>query len=320
MDFNEKYSKCDSINHIKSTGKFQCRKYEREFALKLEQAITEINIQRCIRVNKESNNCLSELEKLTSLLNTSNCYHQVLKEHSKSMYNQLKYLTAVELQKQNTKLNTQINNLSHERITITQLLVDFMDKKKLNQKRLIQELEAQNIEFETTTKWLSQYSNLVNNLPSELTFAKTTINPTLLHQLCSVGGSHLLLFVLENELKLPLTKEYLVNMGVCSLEDQEILINTLNNFPIPSAPPETEFSPSAPSETEFPPSAPSEIGFSSTTNIDEVECIVCMETQFDVLFVPCGHLCCCWECSEKIKLCPMCRTEILNKYDIKNIT
>lgn len=42
------------------------------------------------------------------------------------------------------------NNLSHERITITQLLVDFMDKKKQNQKRLIQELEAQNIELVST--------------------------------------------------------------------------------------------------------------------------------------------------------------------------
>lgn len=57
-------------------------------------------------------------------------------------------------------------------------------------------------------------------------------------------------------------------MGVYSHKDQEILINTLNNFPTPSAPPETEFSPSAPPEIEF-----------SLTNINELECIVCMETQ-----------------------------------------
>lgn len=57
-------------------------------------------------------------------------------------------------------------------------------------------------------------------------------------------------------------------MGVYSHKDQDILINILNNFPTPSAPPETEFSPSAPPEIEFP-----------STNIDELECIVCMETQ-----------------------------------------
>lgn len=49
-------------------------------------------------------------------------------------------------------------------------------------------------------------------------------------------------------------------MGVNNHEDQEILINTLNNFPIPSAPPENNFSPSAPC-------------------LDDLECIVCMETQ-----------------------------------------
>jgi len=49
-------------------------------------------------------------------------------------------------------------------------------------------------------------------------------------------------------------------MGVCSHEDQEILIKALNNFPTPSAPSEIKLSPSAPF-------------------IDELECIVCMEKQ-----------------------------------------
>lgn len=59
-------------------------------------------------------------------------------------------------------------------------------------------------------------------------------------------------------------------MGVCNQEDQEILLNTLNNFPTPSAPTENEFSPSAPIGNVFSPSAPF---------IEELECIVCMETQ-----------------------------------------
>lgn len=65
-------------------------------------------MQRCIRVNQVSNDNLSEMEKLTNLLNTSNCYRQVLKEHLKYMYNQLKYLTVVELKKQDTQLSKQI--------------------------------------------------------------------------------------------------------------------------------------------------------------------------------------------------------------------
>lgn len=65
-------------------------------------------MQRCVLVDKVANADLSEMEKLTNLLNTSNCYRQILKEHLKSMYNQLKYLTAVELEKQNSQLNKQI--------------------------------------------------------------------------------------------------------------------------------------------------------------------------------------------------------------------
>lgn len=49
-------------------------------------------------------------------------------------------------------------------------------------------------------------------------------------------------------------------MGVNNCDDQAILINTLNYFPIPSAP----------TENEFPPSAPF---------LEDVECIICMETK-----------------------------------------
>lgn len=49
-------------------------------------------------------------------------------------------------------------------------------------------------------------------MPSELTFSKNAINPTLLYRVCTAGGGHLLLFILENELKLPLTKEYLIDV------------------------------------------------------------------------------------------------------------
>lgn len=49
------------------------------------------------------------------------------------------------------------NNLCDERITITQLLVDFIDKKKQNQKYLIQELEAQNVELVSKIKIIKIY-------------------------------------------------------------------------------------------------------------------------------------------------------------------
>lgn len=72
---------------------------EEDLALKFGQIIEKANVQYCVQVNQVSNNNLSEMEKLTKLFNTSNCYHHVLKEHLKYMYYQLRYLTTVELQK-----------------------------------------------------------------------------------------------------------------------------------------------------------------------------------------------------------------------------
>lgn len=52
------------------------------------------------------------------------------------------------------------NDLSTERITLTQLLVNFIDKKKLNQKYLIQKLEAQQFEFVSILLYMSVSSSI----------------------------------------------------------------------------------------------------------------------------------------------------------------
>ena len=40
------------------------------------------------------------------------------------------------------------------------------------------------------------------------------------------------------------------------------------------------------------------------------ECSVCMAASCDVAIVPCGHVCCCEGCAEKLKECPQCRVAV----------
>jgi hypothetical protein len=54
----------------------------------------------------------------------------------------------------------------------------------------------------------------------------------------------------------------------------------------------------------------------------DVKCSICMDnsTGHDI-FVPCGHVCCCGECSKQLKTdegetCPICRTIIKEKYTV----
>jgi len=49
---------------------------------------------------------------------------------------------------------------------------------------------------------------------------------------------------------------------------------------------------------------------SSTSPTDGNLCIVCMDAPFETVFLECGHLACCSTCSEKLKLCPICRNTI----------
>ncbi|XP_010782422.1 E3 ubiquitin-protein ligase LRSAM1-like, partial [Notothenia coriiceps] len=72
---------------------------------------------------------------------------------------------------------------------------------------------------------------------------------------------------------------------------------TTSTFQLPSPPltPGSPVTPSAPSPVEGPGTS---------------ECVVCMETGSQVIFLPCGHVCCCHGCSGAMQSCPLCRSNI----------
>lgn len=43
------------------------------------------------------------------------------------------------------------------------------------------------------------------------------------------------------------------------------------------------------------------------------ECVICLDRQSNLLFLNCGHVCCCYDCSVDLTLCPLCRAEIAAK-------
>ncbi|XP_055887551.1 death-associated inhibitor of apoptosis 2-like isoform X1 [Biomphalaria glabrata] len=43
---------------------------------------------------------------------------------------------------------------------------------------------------------------------------------------------------------------------------------------------------------------------------DRTLCKVCLENEIAMVFLPCGHFVCCFNCSLQIKTCPVCRTAI----------
>lgn len=53
---------------------------------------------------------------------------------------------------------------------------------------------------------------------------------------------------------------------------------------------------------------------------EEPECIVCLTENKTIVFSPCGHYCCCSDCSKQCKKCPLCRGNILSMLNRSEIT
>lgn len=43
---------------------------------------------------------------------------------------------------------------------------------------------------------------------------------------------------------------------------------------------------------------------------DQKTCKVCLDKEVGMVFLPCGHLCCCVSCAPAVRKCPICRGEI----------
>ncbi|KAH8489285.1 hypothetical protein H0E87_024792 [Populus deltoides] len=39
-------------------------------------------------------------------------------------------------------------------------------------------------------------------------------------------------------------------------------------------------------------------------------CVICLEQEYNAVFLPCGHMCCCTTCCSQLSNCPLCRRRI----------
>jgi hypothetical protein len=59
-------------------------------------------------------------------------------------------------------------------------------------------------------------------------------------------------------------------------------------------------------------------GTETSTN-DKNICVVCMDAPRNTVFLECGHVACCRNCSKRLVECPICRQKIVRVVDIFNV-
>jgi hypothetical protein len=82
------------------------------------------------------------------------------------------------------------------------------------------------------------------------------------------------------------------------------------------------------SSPETPSARESSVDAMSTTELLELQekiseklrndrkCKVCLDTETSIVFMPCGHKCCCSACSDQLMTCPVCRADIQSRTNV----
>ncbi|XP_035114110.1 E3 ubiquitin-protein ligase LRSAM1 isoform X7 [Callithrix jacchus] len=72
----------------------------------------------------------------------------------------------------------------------------------------------------------------------------------------------------------------------------------------------TPTAPQEPPESMRPSAPPAEL------EVQASECVVCLEQEAQMIFLNCGHVCCCQQCCQPLRTCPLCRQDIVQRLRI----
>ncbi|CAK9828858.1 E3 ubiquitin-protein ligase LRSAM1 [Anthophora retusa] len=234
---------------------------------------------------------------------------------------QLAALTNIELERRKLEINQQLNEIAEKRVTLSTILMNLLEQQKHRRDQLLEtinSIEQQRCITNSRRKsqfWLMQYQSLMEARPQGLL---EMLEPMLVRHVAIAGALHCLPFLASLPSLLPdLSDEQLKTIGIHSESDRTAIKLAVENYlaelklnesriPItPSAPPEEACTSSNYEE------------YNTTQSINTAECVICLDLQCEVIFLPCGHLCCCSGCANMISAgCPMCRSTIEHKIHI----
>ncbi|CAH4016285.1 unnamed protein product [Pieris brassicae] len=253
---------------------------------------------------------------VSSLLDQVDARSWCLNQEISLVSSHLAKLSVIEQEKKKINIVDNYNQLLQQRIHLVTLLDDLFIQKNKRRKQLIDTLhEAENECNNKTDFWLQSYKKLLDCAPPSLLRIGKSLDPVLVNYLLQEGVIQCLPFLVNilfsDTSLLNITAQDLKLSGVSLKIDQENIIKAINKYVLSKNGNEfTSLSTSAPPL----PSEDSQKGVLSQVENNmspDGECVICMECKSQVVFVPCGHMCCCQSCSQKdISSCPMCRSSI----------
>ncbi|XP_054997502.1 E3 ubiquitin-protein ligase LRSAM1 isoform X2 [Sorex araneus] len=215
--------------------------------------------------------------------------------------------------------------VSEQRWALSNLLQQLLKEKQQREEELraiLVELEAKS-ETKQENYWLIQYQRLLDHKPLSLRLQEEGLEGPLVALLRELSAEHYLPVFAHHRLSLELLGRMspgdLAKVGVSEtglqheiLRRARELLEAARAQPEPLKPPKDEppTAPEEPPESTRPSAPPQEL------EVPTSECVVCLEREAQMIFLHCGHVCCCQECCEPLRTCPLCRQDIAQRLRI----
>uniref|UniRef100_A0AAY4EGN5 RING-type domain-containing protein n=1 Tax=Denticeps clupeoides TaxID=299321 RepID=A0AAY4EGN5_9TELE len=236
--------------------------------------------------------------------------HGYIRNQIKLIEAELMQLTKLEIKRRNLDTESLQEVLAEQRTALSDALQQLLKQKDQREVELRQVLVEMELKSESNQQnyWMIQYQRLLDAKPLSLRMQEAGVENELVNMLCKLSAQHYLPILAHHRI----TSEALRHMTERDLIKVHfsiscILASVRSEFkrpfstgahvlmPTPPLTPSSPVTPSAPSPVDSPGSS---------------ECVVCMETASQVIFLPCGHVCCCQVCSDALQSCPLCRGDI----------
>ncbi|XP_044782295.1 E3 ubiquitin-protein ligase LRSAM1 isoform X4 [Bubalus bubalis] len=253
--------------------------------------------------------------------------HRHIRKQIKLIETELLQLTQLELKRKSLDTEALQEMISEQRWALSSLLQQLLKEKTQREEELreiLTELEAQS-ETKQENYWLIQYQRLLNQKPLSLKLQEEGLERPLVALLVELSAEHYLPIFAHHRLSLAMLSRMgpadLAKVGVSEaglqheiLRRAQELLDAARAQPELLKPPEGGVLPTAPEELPeaVRPSAPP----AELLEVQTSECVVCLEREAQMIFLNCGHVCCCQPCSQPLRTCPLCRQDITQRLRI----
>ncbi|XP_072488597.1 E3 ubiquitin-protein ligase LRSAM1 isoform X2 [Notamacropus eugenii] len=251
--------------------------------------------------------------------------HRQIRNQIKLIETELLQLTLLELKRKALDTEALQEMISEQRRALSSLLQQLLKEKSQREEELqgiLLEMEAKS---ETTQEnyWLIQYQRLLNQKPLSLKLQEEGLEQQLVTLLVELSAEHYLPIFAHHRVSLGMLSHMspgdLAKMGISETGLQHALIRRAQELlDMAKTLPELlksvedeglealEPGPAQESPEAVTPTAPPE-----QLDVQASECVVCLEREAQMIFLNCGHVCCCQSCCQPLRTCPLCRQNIV---------